>query len=49
MGILSKFWLFMKTRKRYWLWPFVFVVLLLSLFLFVAQSTALSTFIYSLF
>ncbi|WP_342644929.1 DUF5989 family protein [Mucilaginibacter sp. CSA2-8R] len=39
----------MKTRKRYWLWPFVLVVLLLSLFLFVAQSTALSTFIYALF
>ena len=49
MSILLEFWLFMRTRKRYWLWPFVFVVLLFSLFLFVAQSTALSTFIYSLF
>jgi hypothetical protein len=49
MDTLNEFWIFLRTRKRYWLWPLVFFVFLLGVFLFVAQSTALSTFIYSLF
>ena len=49
MDILIEFWIFMKGRKRYWLWPFVFVIVILGVFLVIAQSTALSTFIYSLF
>ncbi|MCJ8209015.1 DUF5989 family protein [Mucilaginibacter sp. RS28] len=49
MNTLIEFWVFLGKRKKYWMWPFLALIILLSLFLFVAQSTALSTFIYSLF
>lgn len=49
MNTFKEFLLFLKTRKRYWLWPFVFLILLLSVFLVLAQGSVLSTFIYSLF
>lgn len=49
MGVLGEFFAFLRHRKRYWLWPFIIFVLLLGLFLFIAQSTVLTTFIYSLF
>jgi hypothetical protein len=49
MGILGEFFSFLKSRKRFWLWPLFIVFVLLGLFLFLAQGSALAPFIYSLF
>ncbi|WP_245770881.1 DUF5989 family protein [Mucilaginibacter polytrichastri] len=49
MEILIEFCVFLKQRKRYWLWPTIILIVFLSLFIVIAQSTALSTLIYSLF
>jgi len=49
METIREFWLFLRTRKKYWLIP-TFVLLLLIGFLIVATSgSALAPFIYSIF
>lgn len=49
MEVVIEFFMFLKTRKRFWLWPLFTVLILLSLLLFLAQGSALGPFIYSLF
>lgn len=49
MELLLEFWNFLKSRKKYWLWPTIILLVLLGLLLAAAQSTALAPFIYSLF
>ncbi|WP_419788701.1 DUF5989 family protein [Mucilaginibacter sp. SP1R1] len=41
--------MFLKSRKRFWLWPLFIFLLLLSLLLVFAQGSALAPFIYSIF
>ena len=40
---------FLKTRKRYWLIPIVLIVALFALFLFLAETSPVAPFIYTLF
>jgi len=49
MEVLVEFFLFLKSRKRFWLLPLIVLMVLLSLFLVLAQGSALAPFIYSLF
>jgi len=49
MGIIGEFFMFLKSRKRFWLWPLFIFLITLGLFLFLAQGSALAPFIYSLF
>ena len=49
MEVIAEFFLFLKSRKRFWLLPLVVFLLLLSLLLVFAQGSALAPFIYSLF
>jgi competence protein ComGC len=49
MEFLKEFWDFLKTRKRYWLIPFLLILLFLSLLIVLTQGTALAPFIYSVF
>lgn len=49
MSILKELWLFMRVRRKYWLWPvFVMTALLAALIVF-SQGSALAPFIYTLF
>jgi len=47
-SLLSEFWLFLKTNKKWWLLPIVIVTLLLGALIFLS-STPAAPFIYTLF
>lgn len=49
MYLLGQLFRFMKTYKKFWLAPIIIGMLLLGGLLIVAQSTALSPFIYAIF
>jgi hypothetical protein len=49
MSFLAELWSFMRTRNKFWLFPVILMMLVLGGLLFVAQSSAIAPFIYSLF
>lgn len=49
MEILKEFWLFLKTRKKYWLVPLIFFLVLLGAITVFTSGSALAPFIYSIF
>jgi hypothetical protein len=49
MEFLQEFWLFLRTRKKYWLVPLLVLLLLLGALTFFTANSALAPFIYSLF
>lgn len=49
MGIVMEFFIFLRSRKKYWLWPLFIILILLSLLLVLAQGSVLGPFIYSIF
>jgi len=49
MEFLRELWLFMRTRKKYWLWPIIVMMALLGVLIVFAQGSAVAPFIYTLF
>jgi uncharacterized membrane protein YjdF len=49
MEFLRELWLFLKTRKKYWLIPLIFILLVMALLIVAASSSALAPLIYTLF
>jgi hypothetical protein len=49
MEFFSELWLFLKTRKKFWLLPLLGLLLLLGLLVVLTSSSALASFIYTLF
>ncbi|SDZ98111.1 DUF5989 family protein [Pedobacter hartonius] len=49
MDVIVEFFVFLKNRKKYWLWPLFILLLILSLLIVFAQGSVLGPFIYSLF
>jgi hypothetical protein len=49
MEFLKELWLFMRTRKKYWLFPIVAVMALLGVLIVLTQGSAVAPFIYTLF
>jgi len=49
MEFLKELWLYLKTRKRYWLIPLIFLLLAMALLIVATSSSALAPIIYSLF
>ncbi|UII77212.1 DUF5989 family protein [Flagellimonas sp. HMM57] len=49
METVKEFWLFLRTRKKYWLIPLLIVLLFISIVVVLTASSALAPFIYSLF
>jgi hypothetical protein len=49
MAFLKELWAFLRTRKKYWLWPIIVVMALLGVLLVLAQGSAIAPFIYTLF
>ncbi len=49
ISILSEFWDFLKTRKKWWLGPIVFLLLMMSLLIVMTEGSAVAPFIYTLF
>ena len=48
MAMIKELWAFLRTRKKYWLWPIFLVMALLGVLLVLAQGSAVAPFIYTL-
>ncbi len=48
-GIVSEFWDFLRTRKKWWLAPIIIMMALVGALLVFAQGSALAPFIYTIF
>jgi hypothetical protein len=49
MSLLLEIWQFLRVRKKFWLLPIIVVMLMFGILLFVAESSAIAPFIYTLF
>lgn len=49
MEFLSDLWKFMMARKKWWLLPIILVILLIGALVIFAESSAVGSFIYTLF
>jgi len=49
LNFLAEFWVFVKSRKKYWLLPLLLVLGLLVLLVILLESSAVMPFIYTLF
>lgn len=49
MDLLVELWAFLRSRKKFWLWPIVALMLLFGGLLVLAQGSAFAPFIYALF
>jgi hypothetical protein len=49
MEFLKELFLFLKTRKKYWLVPLILILLLMGALIVITGGSALAPFIYSLF
>lgn len=49
MEFLKDLMLYMKERKRFWLWPVIIILLILGIIIVFGGSSAVAPFIYTLF
>jgi hypothetical protein len=49
MSFIKELWAFLRTRKKYWLWPIVVVMALLGVLIVLTQGSAVAPFIYAIF
>ena len=49
MSMLVELWAFLRTRKKYWMWPIFVMMAVLGVLLVLAQGSAVAPFIYTLF
>ncbi len=49
LSIVSEFWEFLKTRKKWWLTPIIVFLVLLGALIVFTEGSALAPFIYTLF
>jgi Family of unknown function (DUF5989) len=49
MSFIAELWAFLRTRKKYWLWPIVVIMGVLGVLIVLAQGSAVAPFIYTLF
>ena len=49
MSFLREFWIFLRVRKKYWLFPVVVVMLVLGGLIWLGQTSAVAPMIYTLF
>ena len=40
---------FLKSRKKYWIWPVIIFLLLLGAFIVVAESSSIAPLLYAIF
>ena len=49
MSMIKELWVFLRVRKKYWLWPIFAMMALLGMLIVLAQGSAVAPFIYTLF
>jgi drug/metabolite transporter superfamily protein YnfA len=49
MGLLGDIWGYLRVNKKWWLLPMIIMLVLIGLLIILAQSSAISPFIYAMF
>ena len=49
MTMIRELWMFLRVRKKYWLWPIFVMMAVLGILIVLAQGSAVAPFIYTLF
>lgn len=49
MSFVAELWDFLRTRKKYWLFPIIAVLALFGALIVLSQGSAVAPFIYTLF
>lgn len=49
MSMIKELMMFLRVRKKYWLWPIFLMMALLGALIVLAQGSAVAPFIYTLF
>tara|TARA_B100000787_G_scaffold102009_1_gene75436 strand:- start:10 stop:159 length:150 start_codon:yes stop_codon:yes gene_type:complete len=49
MSFLKEFWVFLKFRKKYWLFPAIITLVFFGGLIFITQGSAVAPFIYAIF
>jgi hypothetical protein len=49
ISFLQEFWSFLRTRKKYWLFPIIIVMAAFGALIVLTQGSAVAPFIYTLF
>ena len=49
MSFIKELWAFLRTRRKFWLWPIVVIMAVLGVLIVLAQGSAVAPFIYTLF
>ena len=49
MDFIKEMWLYMRTRKKYWLLPILIIMAVLGSLIVLVQGSAVAPFIYTLF
>jgi hypothetical protein len=49
MSLIIEFWVFMRSRKKYWLLPILVVLALFGALIVIAQGGSVAPFVYTIF
>ena len=49
LSLLSELWVFLRIRKKFWLFPIVFMMVVFGALMILSQGSAVAPFIYTLF
>ena len=49
MEFVKELWIFLKTRKKFWLLPLISILLILAILIVLTSVSALAPLLYSLF
>jgi uncharacterized protein DUF5989 len=49
MMMIRELWMFLRVRKKFWLWPIFVMMAVLGVLIVLAQGSAVAPFIYTLF
>ena len=49
MSFIKELWMFLRIRKKYWLFPIIFFLVLFGGIIVLTQGTAVAPFIYTIF
>jgi len=49
LSLLSELWVFLRVRKKFWLFPIIFMMVVFGALVILSQGSAVAPFIYTLF
>ncbi len=49
LSLLSELWVFLRIRKKFWLFPIVFMMVVFGALVILSQGSVVAPFIYTMF